>query len=129
LATWRDLSLDSLRAAKTLAGEGCLRSAVSRSYYAAYCAVTSELVTRGVAFARGWSNPAHDQMPDLVSNNLALPPDRRRRLRKALRILRRAREDADYRPGISVDRRAVLDYLRTAILVMEAFGITDAETR
>src|SRR5438552_17364424 len=123
------MSLDSLRAAKTLVGEGRLRSAVSRSYYAAYCAVTSELVGRGISFAHGWNNTGHEQLPDLVSNNLPMPPERRRRLRKALRILRRAREDADYRPGITVVRPAALDYLRAAILVTEAFGITDAEAR
>jgi uncharacterized protein (UPF0332 family) len=119
------MSLDSLRAAKTLAGEGRLRSAISRSYYAAYYAVTGELAAKGVTFARGWNNPAHEQLPDLVSHNLPLSLERRRRLRKALRILRRAREDADYRPGISVDRQATLDYLRAAILVMDALGVRD----
>ena len=124
MATWQEMSLDNLQAAKTLTGEGRLRSAVSRSYYAAYCAVTAALAARGVGFARGWNNPAHEQLPDLVSNNLPLSPDRRRRLRKALRILRRAREDADYRPGITLDRQATLAYLRTTIFVVEAFGMT-----
>ena len=125
MATWREMSRDSLQAAKTLTGEGRLRSAISRSYYAAYCAVTAALVARGVSFPHSWNNPAHEQLPDLVSNNLSLPPDRRRRLRKALRILRRAREDADYRPGITIDRQATVDYLRTAILVIESLGETN----
>src|SRR5947208_3007548 len=82
VATWQELSLDNLRAAKMLAGEGRLRSSISRSYYAAYCAVSGVLVDRGITFPHGWNNPAHEQLPDLVSHNLPLPPDARRRLRK-----------------------------------------------
>jgi uncharacterized protein (UPF0332 family) len=117
------MSQESLASAKTLAAEGRLRNSVSRAYYAAYAAVTGELTARGMSFAHGWNNPAHEQVPDLVGNNLPLPQATRWRLRKAMRILRRAREDADYRPGVSVDRSLATDCLRFAILVMEALGV------
>ncbi|MBM3240217.1 hypothetical protein FJZ31_28360 [Candidatus Poribacteria bacterium] len=64
MATWRELSLECLRVAKMLAGKGYWRSSVNRAYYAAYCVVTSELVARDVRFARGWNNPAHEQLLD-----------------------------------------------------------------
>jgi uncharacterized protein (UPF0332 family) len=121
------MSLDCLRAAKALAGEGYWRSSVNRSYYAAYCAVTSELVARSVRFARGWNNPPHEQLLALVDHNLALPQEVRRRLRRLIRILRHAREDADYRPGISVDRTMALDCLRHAIVMLKDLGVQDEQ--
>jgi uncharacterized protein (UPF0332 family) len=126
LATWQELSVDSLRAARKLLTEEHIRSSISRAYYAAYCAVTSELVERGVQFARGWNNPAHDQLPDLVLHNSALPRNTRYEINKALRRLRRAREDADYRPGASLVRRDAVDYLRDASFVVQTLGISDA---
>jgi uncharacterized protein (UPF0332 family) len=123
--TWRELSLDSLRAAKALLDAGHLRSSVSRAYYAAYCAAASELAGRGVTFAHGWNNPSHEQLPDLILNNTALPRDQRWRVNKALRILRRAREDADYRPGVTVDRSLAVACIHSAIDVLEVLEILD----
>src|SRR4026208_974990 len=111
MATWQELSQESLASAKTLVAEGRLRNSVSRAYYAAYAAVTAELTARGMSFAHGWNNPAHEQVPDLVGNNLPLPRATRWRLRSSMRILRRAREDADYRPGVSVDQSLALNCL------------------
>jgi hypothetical protein len=34
--------------------------------------VTSVLVARNVRFARGWNNPTHEQLSDLITHNLAL---------------------------------------------------------
>ena len=127
MATWQELSLDCLRAAKMLAGEGYWRGSVNRSYYAVYCATTSALVARGVRFARGWNNPAHEQLLDLITHNLALTQNVRRRLRKYIRILRQAREDADYRPGISIDHAVVLDCIRNADFVLKELGISEDE--
>jgi hypothetical protein len=87
--------------------------------------VTSELVARDVRFARGWNNPPHEQLLNLITHNLALPQNVRRRLRKLIRILRHAREDADYRPGISVDRTIALDCIRDAIVVLKDLGVQD----
>jgi uncharacterized protein (UPF0332 family) len=126
LATWQGMSRESLQAAKRLVGEGYLRSSISRSYYAAYCAVTSDLATRGVTFAHGWNNPAHEQVPDLVLHNSALPQNARRVVRKLLRVLREAREDADYRPGITIERSLALNCLRDAIAVLHHLEIEHA---
>jgi len=56
---------------------------------------------------------------NLITHNLALPQNVRRRLRKYIRILRQAREDADYRPGISIDRVVSLDCIRNADFVLK----------
>src|SRR5437879_2543447 len=109
-----------------LAGEGYWRSSVSRSYYAAYCAVTSALVARSVLFGRGWHNPPHEHLPHLLMQHLTLPQDGRRRLSRRLRILRHAREDADYRPGITVNRALALHCLRDAIGILQDIGVHDA---
>ena len=109
-----------------LAGEGYWRSSVSRSYYAAYCAVTSDLVARGVRFGRGWHHPPHAHLLHLMTHNLTLPQDVRRRLRRRMRTLRHAREDADYRPGITVNHAMALNCLRDAIVVLQDVGVQDA---
>lgn len=129
MATWQEMSLDCLRAAQQLYREGRLRSSVNRSYYAAYCALASELVGRGIRFAHGWHNPGHDQLPDLMLNNTSLPRDSRYRLNKAIRILRMAREDADYRPNVSVDRALALDCLRIALRVTDILEIKDEQAK
>ena len=125
MATWQEVSLECLWSAKMLAGEGYWRSCVNRTYYAAYCAVTSKLVAQGVRFARGWNNPPHEQLLNLITHNLPLPQNVRRHLRKLIRILRHAREDADYRPGIFVGRTMALDCIRDAIVVLKHLGVQD----
>lgn len=119
MATWRELSLDSLQSAEKLLLEGHWRSSVSRSYYAAYCAVSEQLVRRGVRFAHGWNNPSHDQVSALIRSGLALPLSARRQLGRAVRRLRTARENADYRPGLEVDRSLALACVHDAVLVIQ----------
>ena len=53
MATWKELSLENLEAAKALLGQGYWRASINRSYYAAYCAISQALTARGVQFARG----------------------------------------------------------------------------
>ncbi len=55
---------------KRMLDEDMFRRSVSSAYYAAYSAVAGELTRRGVTFACGWNNPANDQLPDLVLNNM-----------------------------------------------------------
>jgi uncharacterized protein (UPF0332 family) len=119
------MSRDSLQAAKSLLEEGYLRSSISRAYYAAYCAVTADMITLGVSFPYGWNNPAHDQLPDLVLHNTPWPRNRRYEINKALRRLRRAREDADYRPGSTIEHRDAVDVLRDASFVLRTMGVRD----
>jgi uncharacterized protein (UPF0332 family) len=128
LATWQELSVECLRAAKMLLDEGYLRRSVSSAYYAAYSAVTSELVARGITFAHGWNNPAHEQLPDLILNNTTLPRQTRYALNRIMRRLRTARETADYRPAVLVDRTLALASVHDAIAVLFALGIEDDST-
>jgi uncharacterized protein (UPF0332 family) len=111
--------LDNLRAAKKLCDEGYLRSSISRSYYAAYCAVTHRLSETGVRFPHGWNNPAHEQLPAFVLNSISLPRAKRYRINRALRILRQARETADYRPRLTVNAELVRLCLHNAIDVLQ----------
>ena len=117
MATWKELSDDSLAAAKALLRQGCLCSCISRAYYAAYSAATSELrKAKGVRFRYGWSNPSHEQLPRLIRGKLSLPESSRRELLRAIRRLRMAREDADYRPAVSIDRILAVNIVRAACL-------------
>jgi hypothetical protein len=72
-----------------------------------------------VTFPHGWHNPAHDQLPDLVLHNTTLPRNARYEINKALRRLRRAREDADYRPAAPLERRDALRLIRDASFVVQ----------
>ncbi len=122
MATWKELSRDNLEAAQALLAGEYWRSSVSRSYYSAYCAVSHRLADRGVQLARGWNNPAHDQLLALIRNGLTLPPGARHQTASALRRLRLARETADYRPGNSVGKVLALASIRDAgsvLLMME----------
>ena len=123
--TWQEMSANCLRSAKRLAAADDYRGSINRAYYSAYCAVTALLVAKGIQFAHGWNNPSHDQLPELVGNNLPLPVNTKRRVRTSLRSLRKAREDSDYRPGISVEREMALDSIRQAISLRKDLGVDD----
>jgi len=123
MATWAEMSRDSLGAAKSLLGESRFRSSVSRAYYAAYTAIAGVLVERGVRFARGWNNPQHELLPRYVSNSDAFEPATRQQLNRAIRRLRLRREDADYRPRNPVDRAIALECVRDAASVMYLLGV------
>ena len=127
MATWEEMSGDCLSAARKLLDEGYLRSSVNRSYYAAYCAVTRVLVARNVSFPHGWNNPAHNQLPALILHHTVLPFNRRYEVNKALRRLRKWREDADYRPGASLERGDAINSLRDAVFVVRTLGVQQNE--
>jgi uncharacterized protein (UPF0332 family) len=120
VATWEEMSRDSMQAARRLLAEGHFRSSISRAYYAAYTALSGELVRRTVRFTHGWNNPSHDQVTALIRNGLALAPETRRQMSRAIRRLRVAREDADYRPGAGVDRALALACIHDAIRILVA---------
>ncbi len=118
---WRDLSEDSLQAAETLLREGRYRSSVSRSYYAAYCAATHEIIQRITSFPGGWKNPPHEKLPLYVENNLSMAGWERDKIKRLLRLLRRFREDADYRPYRIVSFQIARDCIRDATRVQRLF--------
>ena len=127
MATWLELSKDSMQAAKTLADAGHWRSSISRAYYAAYCAMTERFIERGVRFPRGRRNPAHEQLLPLIRHNLKLDRAKRQRLSNYVRYLRAARENADYRPNADIDRQLALNCLRHARVIMKECGANPNE--
>ena len=112
------MSENNRKSAQQLLETEQIRSCISRSYYAAYCAVTDLLVSRNVQFPRGWNNPAHEQLPDLVLNNSGLPRATRFEVNKVLRRLSRQREDADYRPHAVLVLRDAVKAVRDAQFIL-----------
>lgn len=110
----------SIRAAQLVRDERAAhyRSSVSRSYYAAYCAVVDRLPARAT-FAHGRANPGHDECIKLVMNIGAVDPAIRREIYRRLRILYKARTDADYRPSRTVERSEAIDALRDARAIID----------
>ena len=112
--TWDELAVVQRAAAQHLFGANDStyeRAACGRAYYAAYALVTSRL--SGVrTFGRGWSNPPHATLPAHIDGIAGLNEAARRELRRALRRLRQRREDADYRPGATVDRNSARERMR-----------------
>jgi uncharacterized protein (UPF0332 family) len=127
MATWEEMSRDSLVAAKQLLDEGRLRSSVSRAYYAAYAAATSRLATaRGIVFRHAGNNPSHEQLPELIQHYLprrAFAEHERARLKRSIRVLWMSRVEADYAPHAQVDAGTARDAVREASVVLKRLGI------
>jgi uncharacterized protein (UPF0332 family) len=125
VATWREMSEDSLRAAEALLREGRYRSSISRSYYAAYCAATHEIVQKLTTFSHGWKNPSHEKVPVYVQNNLTISQVKKDAVVRLIGALRLLREDADYRPQENIDAAAAQDCIRDARdIQQELWGAT-----
>ena len=116
-ATWVSMSIDACKASRKLR-EKHPRSAISRAYYAAYAAVTSELKKDpGVTFSADRGNPAHGSLLDYIQQSLPLQGHSAESvddLRRCLRELRRDRERADYLPHASLDMDDAKEALRRA---------------
>ena len=89
------------------------RAVCGRAYYGVYALVTSCLPA-GMSFGRGWNNPPHALLPAYIGNISGLQETARREMRRALRRLRQRREDADYRPGVTLDRASARQSMRDA---------------
>ena len=123
-ARWQAISLNSRKAAQHLLEVECYRSSVSRSYYAAYAAVTSALIRQGITLGYGDNNPEHARLPVYVLNNLtALPIASRFEINKAIRRLYRARAEADYVAAALVDKAAAKRTIRDLNRVLQLLGI------
>lgn len=125
MATWREMSQDSRRAAQEALIAGRLRSSISRAYYAAYCAVTSRLSGK-ITFDYGGNNPAHSDLPNLIFHNLNVASETARRdIRQAVAQLWKARVEADYVPTAYIDRDIALNALRDASRILRLLEIKD----
>lgn len=124
---WRAMSETGLRSARRLFDDGDYRGSANRSYYAAHHAATAACVEHGDAFGRGWNNPPHEQLPELLRDNGSLRVSTRRVLVAQLGFLRNARESTNYRPGITVDESVARQSLRFAANVLYLLGV-DGDT-
>ena len=119
------MSVNSRKAAQHLLDAECYRSSISRAYYAAYCAVTSQLAGK-YTFPFGGNNPSHPDLPNLILYNLpALPEYKRRAVKQAVSRLWKARVEADYVPGAYTDRNTAVNALRDATRVLLLLEIKD----
>src|SRR5258708_1442256 len=122
---WEDLARSSIRSAQRLIDSGVdddLRSCVSRAYYAVYAAVTPKLSVAD--FPHGWHNPGHNQIADLVNSAAAIPVSRRKQVSTKLRLMRQFREDADYRPGATIDREIAVAVMKEARAILAVLEVT-----
>ena len=127
---WQDISRNSRKAAQRLLDLECYRSSVSRAYYAAYAAVTSELVARGLLFAQARSNPDHAGLPAYVLNNLGtLAQTTRFDINRAIRRLYALRIDADYVAEATLDRAMALSALHDLGRVFIGLGLENKRGR
>ncbi len=116
----------SRRSAQALHLEGDSRGTANRSYYSVYQLATCICVLHGdePLFPHGWNNPSHDQLFDLIQNNGDLSLRTRRTFGTLLYALREARENADYRPGRTVDSEVALRSLQGATQIFRMLGVT-----
>lgn len=124
--SWAALSSGNLAAAQLLLNSSnpqVLRAAVSRAYYAAYAAICSHVCTPGATFRHGWRNPAHDEVRTLIAGIAKMDRSTKQSLCRRLSFLRGAREDADYRPGVIVDRASALIAIKEAGAVLRDLGV------
>lgn len=119
MAAWRELSEDSLLAAEALLQEGHYRSCISRAYYAAYCAVTHEVVQKLTTFSYSRNNPSHELLPNYIQNNLTISRTKKDIVSTLTGLLRLYREDADYRPYIAIDKQIAQECVRAAAEVQQ----------
>ncbi|MEX2387522.1 MAG: HEPN domain-containing protein [Phycisphaeraceae bacterium] len=132
MATWTDLSRESFRAAKLAMGDACYRSSVSRSYYAAYAAVSQVLEEKGLAFGNDREGPPHAHIREMIDTNVGQLRPRgaprvraaeKHRLKTSLNVLYENRLDADYRPSRAVNEDVARNSLIAASSVLGTLGI------
>ena len=128
---WKDMALGSLSAAQALSetkSSDTIRSSVSRSYYATYCAIThllneSPSGRKLPSFPGGWKNPSHQQLKALVSQ-LPISDLEKSKLKRQLNFLQAARTDADYRPSISIEEKDCLAALKVSTATLKLLGFS-----
>lgn len=126
MATWKEISLDDLAAAKELLAAGHWRSSVSRCYFAVYARITAELVGR-VVFRPGYEAPIHAALPDNARDFLSrLAYPRRLRVSEAVEMLYVMRLEADYQASVEIGRDFAVEALSTGQLVFDVLQEGDA---
>lgn len=127
MANWDDIARDNLQAAGLLQQAGHYRSSISRSYYAAFSAVTLVLQRSLCSMPNGWETPQHRDVPQLIEKTLRnrLKRPRLSQLKLAIRRLYRARLEADYRSVVQLRPDVVRDARRDACYVFRMLGVNE----
>lgn len=99
MASWQTISKRNLRTAKEVASTDP-RSSLSRSYYAAFSALSAVLGGVEGAFPMGWETPRHARLSELIL--LHGDPRWRDSVERDIRVLYRLRLDADYRSTVEL---------------------------
>jgi uncharacterized protein (UPF0332 family) len=111
-------------AAGELMRNGRHRSSVSRSYFAAYAAVSWVLARQGVNFEGDQVGPSHRNVQPLIVNNVAgLGKKKKAKMKAALNRLYENRLDADYRPAWHVGKDTAMDSVSLASFVLGSLGV------
>ncbi|HLX59934.1 MAG TPA: hypothetical protein VKX17_01510 [Planctomycetota bacterium] len=121
---WAQAARDSYYAAQTLKQRP--RSCMSRSYFAAYSAVTQALIdSKRVSFPIGFEGPSHRGLSDLIENHLTylFARVKIREMKAAIRRLYSARLDADYRISATIGETDARNALRDAYWILRELGI------
>lgn len=125
--TWREIATCKLATAQHLVAHRKAdfdRPICRLAYDAAYALITAHL-PGGMRFGRGRQNPDHTNVPAHVSHIAGLHELQRRAVRRAIRRLRQRREDADYRPGITVNQTSAHESMRDAHEVFRILNRSD----
>lgn len=121
---WSELAKDHLASAESLLVKRHWRSAVSRCYYATYCAVTwKALLRRPISFSRGYQNPSYEAISGLVRNKCGLDDNEAAKISEACALLRYFRVDADYKPQVDFDQQVATEVFREATYVLSALEV------
>ena len=126
METWSEIAVGNRRAAQRLNEAGYYRSSVSRSYYAAFSAVTRVLVISGAAFPAGYESPPHRDVPALLERHMQQLGRRKlREVKHAVRRLYSARLEADYRERARIGAAIARNALRDACRVLRELEVSE----
>ncbi len=120
MGKWRELAAESERAARNAAQDQCLRSSVSRCYYACYQAVTALLLYRGLMPPLGREAWNYEDTPYLIQMQMSPLMERRRKNDMAFRLreLYRRRIAADYSGLVMISEDQVMRAGRDARYIL-----------
>lgn len=124
MQSWDEITRDNPKAAQILADRGQFRSCASRAYFAASSAVSFALRAQA-PFDGNHEPPAHRMVTTLIDRHLAARVSalRLREIKSMFRRLYNERINADYRSGLTIDKRAALQSRRDAHCVCRVLGL------
>lgn len=120
LGAWPEISRNNWKAGQALRAK-YPRSSVSRSYYAAFSALTQKFAEIRLSFS-GRESPPHRDIPDLV-NQAFSSKTHARDIRRSIRALYEMRLNADCSAGLTTDVASAREAIRYSAIVLRACGV------